>query len=141
MDDRKQRYASPLVNDICFEAHLLRRKLSALPDFKWVMDSVNKGDNKLGSFLARLYQQVEAKLTFAVSEKLESIGIETKCLMFDGMAVSKNHTYPIDQIISIAEQESERLCPGLGMQWVSKPLDYRVYNDKEEVIGSLDLRV
>ena len=129
MNDRKQKYKSNLVNDLCVEAQNLRRCLAALPQFKWVLDSVPERKNVLGSFLSRLYQQVEAKLTFAVSHKLSAIGVTIRCLMFDGMAVSK--TRDIGEIIKIAEEESERLCPGLGMRWTSKPLDFSVYNDKE----------
>ena len=138
MDDRKQRYKSHLVNDLCFEAHTIRRGLASLPQFKWVLDSIPERKNVLGSFLSRLYQQVEAKLTFAVSSKLSTLGVKTRCLMFDGMAVSK--TRDVDEIIKIAEEESERLCPGLGMRWTSKPLDFNVYNDREEATGTLDLR-
>ena len=63
------------------------------------------------------------------------LGITTACLIFDGLAVVGD----AGLAVKIAEGECERLCPGLGMQWVVKPHDFSVRDGRENVIGELRL--
>ena len=121
---------SDFASRVDAEATVIQKELMKQPELGWVVESVRGQKNMGGKFLSRAYQSIESKLTLAACAELAEQNIHVQCLEFDGFAIPRS--CDLSQAIRICVESSERLCPGMGMEWVEKPLDYTLRDKATE---------
>ena len=99
---------------------------------QWIVDA-SEGP---GSFMARLTQLVEARLTASVIDALTTRGVAVHASIYDGIYVDRAH-HGSAELQQAAFDACEAVAPGIGMTWGWKLPDPNVCDAAGNVVTTL----
>ena len=122
--DGKLKGAKGLLKKIDDEAKEIQPALMRIPELQWILPYC-KDENKAGSFMSHLYHFIECKLVMRVYRMLvDEFGVDVAAIVFDGLNIADKSKHGNQQILDRASAVCEEVCPGIGMMWAWKELDF-----------------